>query len=166
MFTCICESSILASLALMLICFVQRVCFGHATCNQRCGPGQSDASASTLKADRLQRTVLTYLRRFTYQSWNCFIIPSMFHQAYDSWSMVQWAESQIASGFKAPSEVQQGVADQVSQGGGRVDYVVAVDAENLQPLEQFVSAQEVLVAVAALFGTVRLIDNVVAELAA
>ena len=80
--------------------------------------------------------------------------------------MVQWAESQIASGFKAPSEVQQGVADQVSQGGGRVDYVVAVDAENLQPLEQFVSAQEVLVAVAALFGTVRLIDNVVAELAA
>ena len=50
----------------------------------------------------------------------------------------------------------------VAEGGGRVDYVVMVDAENLQPLEQFLPATEVLVALAAFFGTVRLIDNVVA----
>ena len=79
--------------------------------------------------------------------------------------MLQWAESQIRSGSKTPGEVQQGVTDQVSQGGGRVDYVVTVDAENLQPLKELIPAQEVLVAVAAFFGTVRLIDNVVAELA-
>ena len=50
----------------------------------------------------------------------------------------------------------------VAEGGGRVDYVVMVDAENLQPLEQFLPATEVLIALAAFFGTVRLIDNVVA----
>ena len=61
-----------------------------------------------------------------------------------------------------PSLVQQIMEQRVSQGGGRIDYVVVADGENLQPLQQFVPGQEVLVALAAFFGTVRLIDNVVA----
>lgn len=61
-----------------------------------------------------------------------------------------------------PTDIQQTVVQRVAEGGGRVDYVVVVDAENLQPLQQFLPASDVLVALAAFFGTVRLIDNVVA----
>lgn len=76
---------------------------------------------------------------------------------------MQLAESEIAGGDSTPAHVQQTVEQCVTQGGGRVDYVVVVDAENLQNLQHFTTGQEVLVAVAAFFGTVRLIDNVVAS---
>lgn len=75
---------------------------------------------------------------------------------------LQWAELQIKAGGTTPTDVQQTVMQRVAEGGGRVDYVVVVDAENLQPLQQFLPAGGVLVALAAFFGTVRLIDNVVA----
>ena len=41
-----------------------------------------------------------------------------------------------------------------------VDYVAAVDAETLEPVEK-IEDRGVLIAVAARFGGVRLIDNVV-----
>ena len=44
-------------------------------------------------------------------------------------------------------------------GGGRVDYVEVVNALTLQPLE-IVGQTPTLIAVAAHFGAVRLIDNV------
>lgn len=58
--------------------------------------------------------------------------------------------------------IQHDVRDMISTGGGRVDYVSVTDAENLQEIKHFIPGQEVLVAVAAFFGPVRLIDNVVA----
>lgn len=57
--------------------------------------------------------------------------------------------------------LQHQVADAVSAGGGRVDYVEVVDARTLRPLAGGeVAGQAVLIAVAAFFGKVRLIDNV------
>ena len=76
--------------------------------------------------------------------------------------MLQWAETEIQTGESTPSHVQQTVEQRVSQGGGRIDYVVVVDSENLMPLQLFAPDQEALVALAAFFGTVRLIDNMVA----
>lgn len=51
------------------------------------------------------------------------------------------------------------VRDAIVAAGGRVDYIDVVDARTLRPVAD-VTAQPTLVAVAALFGTVRLIDNI------
>lgn len=75
---------------------------------------------------------------------------------------LQWAEGQIAQGNVSPADVQQQVKDRIQQAGGRIDYVSITDANNLQDLKHFVTGQEVLVALACFFGSVRLIDNVVA----
>lgn len=75
---------------------------------------------------------------------------------------LQWAEEQISHYEATPSGIQHEVTDRISKGGGRVDYVNVTDAENLQELKHFVSGQEVLVAIAAFFCSVRLIDNIVA----
>ena len=77
-------------------------------------------------------------------------------------SFLQWADDQIAQGNVSPADVQQEVKDRIQQAGGRIDYVSVTDAENLQDLRQFVAGQKVLVALACFFGSVRLIDNVVA----
>ena len=74
---------------------------------------------------------------------------------------LQWAEEQISHHAATPSSIQHEVTDRISKGGGRVDYVSVTDAENMQELKHFISGQEVLVAIAAFFGSVRLIDNVV-----
>mmetsp|Transcript_6539 Transcript_6539/g.18859 ORF Transcript_6539/g.18859 Transcript_6539/m.18859 type:complete len:309 (-) Transcript_6539:2079-3005(-) len=74
---------------------------------------------------------------------------------------LQWAAAAAASDQPPTSEaLQAGVADRLTHGGGRVDYVEIVDAEELQPVTALQS-QPVLIAVAAWFGEVRLIDNVV-----
>lgn len=79
-----------------------------------------------------------------------------------SWCDVQWAESEIVACRSSPALVQRTVEAVIGQGGGRVDYIVVEDADSLQALSDFTTGREVLVAVAAFFGTVRLIDNVVA----
>lgn len=61
--------------------------------------------------------------------------------------------------------LQARVAEAVAAGGGRVDYVEVVDACTLRPLGGALSGRSVLVAVAAFFGSVRLIDNVDFEVA-
>lgn len=54
------------------------------------------------------------------------------------------------------------MTNRIQQAGGRMDYVSITDAKNLRDLKQFVAGQESLVALACFFGSVRLIDNVVA----
>lgn len=76
--------------------------------------------------------------------------------------VLQWADGQIAQGYVGPSDIQQDVKTRIQQDGGQVDYVSVTDAENLQELNHFEPGQQVLVAVAVFFGSVRLIDNVVA----
>lgn len=51
------------------------------------------------------------------------------------------------------------VRDRIEQYGGRVDYVEVVDAEELDPLDAIAGGSLVMVAVAAFYGDVRLIDN-------
>ena len=76
--------------------------------------------------------------------------------------LLQWADDKIAQGNVSPADVEQEVKNRLQQAGGQVDYVSVTDAENLQDLKHFVAGQEVLVALACFFGSVRLIDNVVA----
>lgn len=56
--------------------------------------------------------------------------------------------------------LQQQVADAIGAGGGRVDYVEVVNSRTLRSLAGDVRGKPVLIAVAAFFGKVRLIDNV------
>ncbi|KAK9837099.1 hypothetical protein WJX81_002708 [Elliptochloris bilobata] len=72
---------------------------------------------------------------------------------------LRWAEEACSRGEAPGVQVlRQGVADRISAAGGRVDYVEVVDADELVPVEEL-DARPVLVAVAAFFGSVRLMDN-------
>ncbi|PRW60347.1 Pantoate--beta-alanine ligase [Chlorella sorokiniana] len=68
-------------------------------------------------------------------------------------------EAAVAGTTSAAAELQRQVADAIAAGGGRVDYVEVVDARTLRPVED-VKGCEALIAVAAFYGKVRLIDNV------
>ena len=68
------------------------------------------------------------------------------------------AEAKLKSeGVKAVSEVIADAVKRISDAGGVVDYVEVRDADNLE--EPTSSSKELLFAVAAVFGTTRLIDN-------
>ena len=68
------------------------------------------------------------------------------------------AEAQLkAEGFKAVESVIADAVKRISEAGGVVDYVEIRDAENLE--EPTAESRELLFAVAAFFGTTRLIDN-------
>lgn len=93
---------------------------------------------------------------------NALLTPDNRQKAVCISHALKWAEAAISHQDPAPSDIQQEVADRINKASGRVDYVSVTDAENLQKLERFLPGQDVLVAVAAFFGSVRLIDNVVA----
>ena len=68
------------------------------------------------------------------------------------------AEAKLKSeGVKAVSEVIEDAVKHISNAGGVVDYVEVRDADNLE--EPTSNSKELLFAVAAVFGTTRLIDN-------
>ncbi|DBA98444.1 TPA: hypothetical protein ACH3X3_012448 [Trebouxia sp. C0006] len=92
---------------------------------------------------------------------NALLTPEDRQRAVCISQALKWAEEQISHHEATPSGIQHEVTDRITKGGGRVDYVSVTDAENLQELKHFISGQEVLVAIAAFFGSVRLIDNVV-----
>lgn len=61
-----------------------------------------------------------------------------------------------------PNTLVQCVKDLILEAGGRVDYVTIADAETLEPVTRLDGkSKSYLVAVAAFFGKVRLIDNTV-----
>ena len=68
------------------------------------------------------------------------------------------AEAKLkADGVSAVSEVIADAVKRISEAGGTVDYVEVRDADNLE--EPTAESKELLFAVAAVFGTTRLIDN-------
>jgi pantoate--beta-alanine ligase len=74
-------------------------------------------------------------------------------------ALAEARDQACAGACTGAAALQQQVADSIAAGGGRVDYVAVVDAHTLRPLED-VRGREALIAVAAFFGSVRLIDNV------
>jgi pantoate--beta-alanine ligase len=57
------------------------------------------------------------------------------------------------------SEIKEMISSAIKENGGKVDYVDLVDSESLVPITQSCIGHS-LIAVAAFFGTVRLIDNI------
>jgi pantoate--beta-alanine ligase len=68
-------------------------------------------------------------------------------------------DAAVAGTTTDAQQLQRQVAEQIAAGGGSVDYVEVVSARSLRPLAD-VRGQAALIAVAAMFGRVRLIDNV------
>lgn len=62
----------------------------------------------------------------------------------------------------SPNEIAAKITDQITQAGGKVDYVEIVDNATLDPVTDF--SGETLIAVAAYFGKARLLDNVVIKI--
>ena len=78
-------------------------------------------------------------------------------------SSLQWALQALDSNSGpavSKQQLQDQIAERIASGGGRVDYVEVVDAAELQRCADMRS-QPTLIAVAAFFGKVRLIDNAV-----
>jgi len=73
---------------------------------------------------------------------------------------LKWAQASAASGVTEAAVLRQHIVDLISGAQGQVDYVEVLDAENLNPVSA-VADRDVVIAVAAKFGSVRLLDNVV-----
>lgn len=67
-------------------------------------------------------------------------------------------ETALRTGNIAVSEIRDMIELRISQDGGKIDYIEIVDAETLEPKDEFTN--NTLIAVAAFFGKTRLIDNV------
>lgn len=67
------------------------------------------------------------------------------------------AVTSYRSGQKKAAEVLKTMVTRVEEAGGKVDYIEAVDCETLEPKESL--DNRTVIAIAAFFGAVRLIDN-------
>lgn len=77
-------------------------------------------------------------------------------------SLLQAERELAGNGCRNIDEIVRNIKDNISSAGGRVDYVEALDGYNLEPLSS--SSTSILLAVAAYFGTTRLIDNIMVEI--
>eukprot|EP00894_Picocystis_sp_ML_P000367 jgi/Pico_ML_1/50884/g2014.t1 len=68
------------------------------------------------------------------------------------------AKESVVRGEKDAKAIVSAVQEAIQHNGGQVDYIEVVDATSLEPVQE-VGASPALIAVAAQFGDVRLIDN-------
>jgi pantoate--beta-alanine ligase len=89
---------------------------------------------------------------------NAYLSPSSREDALSISRFLQTVRERAASGQRAVAALVGDAADHLV--GGEIDYVEVVDAKTLEPVAA-VSSRPLLVAIAARFGGVRLIDNTV-----
>ena len=68
------------------------------------------------------------------------------------------ARAELEKGERDLTKLTAEIAAKITAAGGKVDYVEAVDADELEPVTQY-QGKPVMIALAAYFGTTRLIDN-------
>jgi len=80
-------------------------------------------------------------------------------QASVLWQALQDARDLVSKGQRDPGTLQRALAARISSTPGAVlDYAAVVDADSLRPIQTW--QNDVLLAVAAKFGSTRLIDNI------
>jgi len=92
---------------------------------------------------------------------NKYLSPSDRRDALAISRSLRAAAAAIEAGERDAAKVRAGIVAELEAAGGGVDYVEAVDARDLKPLETL--SRPLLVAVAAKFGPARLIDNLLME---
>ena len=89
---------------------------------------------------------------------NVYLSPEQRAQAPLLWQSLRAAEELVAKGERDAAVIESAVRSVLAAADlGEVEYVVVVDAEDLQPVKTI--AGECLIAVAVRFGKTRLIDN-------
>ena len=68
------------------------------------------------------------------------------------------ARAELEKGEKDLGKITAEIAAKITAAGGKVDYVEAVDADELDPVTVY-QGKPIMIALAAYFGTTRLIDN-------
>ncbi|MBO4632241.1 MAG: pantoate--beta-alanine ligase [Lentisphaeria bacterium] len=68
------------------------------------------------------------------------------------------ARAELEKGERDLTKITAEIAAKITAAGGKVDYVEAVDADELEPVREYQN-HAIMIALAAYFGTTRLIDN-------
>ncbi|KAK9832455.1 hypothetical protein WJX74_010762 [Apatococcus lobatus] len=91
---------------------------------------------------------------------NSMLTPDERIQATCIRSSLEAASENLQSGkLSLLQHVVSAISQRICDGGGRMDYVEVVDAQELTPVDK-IQDRPVVIAVAAWFGSVRLIDNI------
>jgi len=89
---------------------------------------------------------------------NEYLRPEERRHATVLYRALQEARERMEAGERSAAVIQQGMVERIAATpGAQLDYAAVVDAETLQPVERL--AGEILLALAAKFGSTRLIDN-------
>ncbi|MBO7147740.1 MAG: pantoate--beta-alanine ligase [Lentisphaeria bacterium] len=91
---------------------------------------------------------------------NKYLTPEERSNALVLSRSLQEAKNAIANGEKDLVKIANEIKEKITAAGGRVDYVETVDADELEAVE-VKSEAPIMIALAAYFGTTRLIDNMV-----
>jgi pantoate--beta-alanine ligase len=91
-----------------------------------------------------------------------YLSPEERRQAAALSGALSLARDMVAAGERDPGNIVRAVRAHIEERAplARVDYVAVADPVSMQPLQQPISS-EALVALAAFFGSTRLIDNIV-----
>ncbi|MBN1867604.1 pantoate--beta-alanine ligase [Candidatus Sumerlaeota bacterium] len=91
---------------------------------------------------------------------NRYLTPEERAQAPTLARALEWARQAAQEGVSEAEALKDGIREQIeTQTTARVDYVEVVSMESVQPIER-VKPGNTLIALAAFFGSTRLIDNV------
>ena len=90
---------------------------------------------------------------------NKYLSPEERERALVLSRSLRTAKAMADAGEKDPAKLTAFIAKEIEASGGKVDYVEAVDAEDLEPVSEK-GEKPVMIALAAWFGTTRLIDNI------
>ena len=89
---------------------------------------------------------------------NKYLSPAERQNALVLSRSLREARTQLEKGERDLTKLTAEIAAKITAAGGKVDYVESVDAEELEPVEKY-QGRPVMIALAAYFGTTRLIDN-------
>lgn len=93
---------------------------------------------------------------------NRYLTPEQRRRAVCLYRALEHSRQMVAQGCRQASELIAALRSMIEQEGGQVEYVSVVDAKTLEPVETL--APGTLIAVAAFFGSTRLIDNCLLDL--
>lgn len=88
---------------------------------------------------------------------NAYLSPDERRRALSIHRGLRISQAAVADGERKAEILVAALVAEITASGGQVDYVSCVDAETLEPVTQF--SRPTLLAVAAVYGGTRLIDN-------
>jgi pantoate--beta-alanine ligase len=92
---------------------------------------------------------------------NAYLTPEQRAGAPVLFQALEWARKAVDTGERSADTLASGIRERIGTTSARIDYVSVVDLETLRDVSTVRGTA--LIAVAAFFGTTRLIDNVIVQ---